>query len=226
MAEEQELTPEEKLLKVIQKDDTVASDASSVATVGDEKDAAPIAKSGMSGDSPVSLSVINKVLVLAALVAIGFSGYEIYDNMPKEEIVFDATDLNLSGDDQAGLGASLGDTLDMFDDIRITGIPPDPWDPKKGKKPIAELKGWRAYVRDNFKVLASSTVMKQMADGSKKSVVEAIVMDTKEKKMHFLQVGNDITILENKVRVNKISDKTVELVCEEESQIIGEKAKK
>jgi len=68
--------------------------------------------------------------------------------------------------------------------------------------------------------------MKQMADGGRKSVVEAIVMDTKEKKMHFLQVGDFITILENKIEVDKISDKTVELLYEEESQTIGGKAEK
>ncbi len=229
MAKEQELTPEEKLLEVIQKGDTapqgVSSDATGDALIGDGQDTAVVTKRGATGDSPVSLKVINRILVLVALVAIGFSAYEIYGNMPKEGSVFAETELDLTTEDQTALVASLSDTLDMFHTTRITGIPPNPRPVPKDE--FGEiLEGWRAYVRDNFKMLALSKVMKAGTGANGEIVDEAIVMDTKLKKMLFLQVGQDIMITDKKVRVDKISEKTVEFACEDDCQIIGDTGKK
>ncbi len=222
----EELTPEEKLLQVIQKGDASAPGATSVASspvIGDEKDSTPSAKSSAFGENPVSLKLINRILVVATLVAIGFSAYEIYGNIPKEEMKFATSELDVSSESDAGLVSSLSDTLNMFDKSRITGLS------TIGRKGTVSgegtsdgPKGWRAYVRDNYKVLARSKVEKTGADGRVETVVEAIVMDTKLQKMYFFQVGQNIRINDKSVQVDKISDKTVELVCETEHQVFGD----
>ena len=230
MADIDELTPEEKLLEVIQKGDTSAPGATSVASrtvIGDEVDSTPIAKSSAFGENPISLKLINRILIFATLVAIGFSAYEIHGNIPQEEKTFAVSELDISANEDSSFVSSLSDTLNMFDKTRITGISTiGRDDPKPGEDPIDGLKGWRAYVRDNFKVLARSKVEKAGVDGRVETVVEAIVMDTKLQKMYFFQVGQNIMINDKSVQVDKISDKTVELVCETEHQIFGDTANK
>lgn len=229
MADEQDLTPEEKLLEVIQKGDTPAkgraSDALGSDMIGDGNDAVADTKHRGMNESPVSLKAINRILVVLALVAIGFSAYEIYGNMPKEDVTFASSNLDLNIANQSNLVATADDTLDMFHSTRITGIPPNPR-PTLDDRMGPVLDGWRAYAHDNLKFLAISKFEKKKLDGTKETVVEAIVMDTKAKKMLFLQVGQYITLSDMKVRVDKIGDKTVEFVCEDDRQIIGDTEKK
>jgi hypothetical protein len=230
MADREELTPEEKLLEVIQKGDTSAPRSTSVTSstvIGDEPDSGITAKSSAFGETPVSLQLINRILVFATLVAIGFSAYEIYANIPKEEKTFAVAELDISAEGDSSLVSSLSDTLNMFDHTRITGLSTiGPSDSELDEGTSDGPKGWRAYVRDNFKVLARSKVEKAGANGRAETVVEAIVMDTKLQKMYFFQVGQNIIINDKSVQVDKISDKTVELVCETEHQIFGDTANK
>ena len=227
MAEEQELTPEEKLLKVIQKGDAPAQDAgsggSAASILGEGQDSKPISKSG---DSPVKIGAVNNLLVLLAVIALCFSGYEIYRNMPKPAEVFSTAELDLSDSGETLVVASLSDTIDMFDTKRIFGKPPEPWDPGKGRPPPEAFEGWRAYARDNLEFKGLSTVVRQKPDGGSEKVLEAIVMDTKAKRMHFLRVGSKMEIKKKDVRVDKIEGKELIFVCEDESLAIGNPGKK
>jgi len=222
MAEEQELTPEEKLLKVIQKGDTPAGNISTDLGGGD---AADIKSVTPAGESPVKLSTINTLLVFLTFIALGFSGYEIYCNFPQDAESYSPAELHLASGNEVLTIATLSDTRDMFTKARIFGRPP-----KKIKQgpagPLPPDKGWRAYARDNLEFKARSTVIKKQPDGSSKSVLEAIVMDTKQKKMHFLEVGAKIRILDQDVYIDKINGTELVLVCGDEHLTIGEPALK
>ncbi len=222
MAEEQELTPEEKLLKVIQKGDAptlnVGDELSGGATEGDAKDSKSVLKSG---DSLIKLSTINTLLVFLALIALGFSGYEVYLNLPQPNKIYSSAEWNQSSANEVLVVASLSDTRDMFTKSRIFGRPPKKIkeDPDKKKSP---RKGWRAYARNNLEFKGRSTVIKKQPDGSSKSVLEAIVMDTKLKKMHFLVTGAKIRILDQDIYIDEINGDELVLVCGDERLTIGE----
>jgi hypothetical protein len=66
-----------------------------------------------------------------------------------------------------------------------------------------------------------STVLVQKPGGGSRKVLEAIVMDTKAKKMHFLSVGKKVRIADKDVRVDKVEKDKVVLVYEEEVLEIG-----
>ena len=80
MAEEvvkqEELTPEEKLLEVIQKGEAsgagTAPDAS--VTLGDETDGKPVSRPMGDGGGAFQITTLNKLLVLVVVVFLGFAG--------------------------------------------------------------------------------------------------------------------------------------------------------
>jgi hypothetical protein len=231
MAGEQELTPEEKLLKVIQKGEVPQRSAGAEPlTFGDEADAEPIARGGY---GQISLAAVNRILVLLILVVIGLSGYEVYRNQPEPEPVYSEEDLDLLDNGEKLVIASLSDTLDMFSARRIFGKPPERWvsGPDHGPKP---MQGWRAYVRDNMELTGLSKVIVQQDDGSTRNVMEAIVMDTKKKKMHFLRVdskihlsiGDKTHLIEQDIRVDKIEGNKLTFTHGKESITIGETSEK
>jgi hypothetical protein len=111
----------------------------------------------------------------------------------------------------------------MFTKSRIFGRPPRKIKPGPTDPNIPD-KGWRSYARDNLQFKGRSTVIKKQPDGSSKSVLEAIVMDTKLKKMHFLVTGAKIRISDQDVYIDKINGNELVLVCGEERLTIGEPA--
>jgi hypothetical protein len=145
--------------------------------------------------------------------------------LPQPGKVYGPAELDLISGDKVFVVATLSDTRDMFTKSRIFGRPP-----KKVKQgplgPKTPDKGWRAYARDNLEFKARSTVIKKQADGSSKSVLEAIVMDTKQKKMHFLEVGAKIRVLDQDIYIDKINGNELVLVCGDERLTIGEPASK
>ena len=207
MAEEQELTPEEKLLQVIQDGDNPGA-----GLLGDDEDASSAAvgaEPSEVGGSRVGFRLFNIIFVLITLVALGLSGYEVYRNLPQPEEHYEPAELDLS---VAGIVTNvvpMSDVLDMFADRRIFGRPPDRPGGGDGGDGPAPITGWRAYVRDNFEFKGRSTVMRQRDDGRSENVLEAIIMDTKAQKMHFLSVGKKVRVLDKTVRVDKIGLKTV-----------------
>ncbi len=218
MAEdEQELTPEEKLLEVIQKGEAAADGtADSSATLGDESDGLPVARPIVTSGGVFSVGVLNNVLGLAAILLLALCGYEMYRNLPQPAKVYSSTDMEFKKGGEVLALASLSDTLDMFSKRRILGVPPKPWEPEHNGLSIEELKGWRAYARDNLKLMGMSDVQRETAGGDTVSVLEAIVMDTKEKKMHFLTAGQTIVLSKQDVYVDDIGDSKVELQVEDE----------
>jgi hypothetical protein len=220
MADEQELTPEEKLLEVIQKGETPqdeAPTASTGLTLGDESDGRPVSRSSASGSGPFRSRPLFHLLVLLIFALLCVSGYEIYRNLPKPEKVYSEADINLPDHGDLLVLASLSDTLDMFSRRRILGRIPRPYVAPTNGHNIEELKGWRALVRDNWKFLGTSSVQQKTDSGEMESVREAIIMDMKDGKMHFLTTGQTIVLTKQDVRVDSIDETKVELVSGEET---------
>jgi len=65
-------------------------------------------------------------------------------------------------------------------------------------------------------LMGTSDVQRESDSGETVSVLEAIVMDTKEKKMHFLTTGQTIVLSSQQVLVEEVGEKTVEFQVEDE----------
>ncbi len=226
MAEEQqELTPEEKLLEVIQKGEgaeTYGPDSAKDVTLGDESDGQPVDRAAMTVGGPIRLATVSRLLLIVAAVMLGLSGYEIYRNLPKPEAASKSSDIDLPDATETLVLASLSDTLDLFAKRRILGKMPTRARTTTTTVTIDPevLKGWRAYARDNLKLMGTSEVQRQNNAGDVERVREAILMDTKEKKMHFLTTGQTIVLNRQDVTVAGIDDASIDFVAGEEEVTI------
>ena len=202
MAEENELSPEEKLLELIQKGEPTVGESTSPSgalTLGDDSDGQTESREPQKPIS-VGLRSVNQLLALTAVALLALSGYEIYLNWPQPSNEYTPAKIDL----QAGgtlVMASLSDTLDTFAQRRITGRVPKPAPPSGRHINPDEVAGWRANVRDYFKFMGTSVVQRKMSSGEMVDVNEAIIMDTKVKKMHFLTTGDTISVNKFDVRV-------------------------
>ena len=243
---EEELTPEEKLLKVIQKGDNQepestdavdnsADDSEGKATtvVAQATGTDPVAKSGgessddtfasaehssavavsavavaSTGKSP--LRVLNRAMVAVAAVLLCISGVEMLANIrsPFPAITQEPFETTSESVASENFIADLSETLDMYSKKRIFGKP-DPVLITQVVDQTPVLAGWRAYARKNYDLMGLSMVMKQADDGSEYKIREAIVVDKKTGKMHFLSTGQTIVIEKQTVKIDEITDDNV-----------------
>ena len=92
------------------------------------------------------------------------------------------------------------------------------WD-ESSRRPEA-LDPW-AYVKDNLKLMGTSPVQRRGADDRIHDVNVAVVMDTKEKKMHFLCTGDKIRLDQVDLVVGQVGNDGVEFILNnEESTLI------
>lgn len=159
--------------------------------------------------------VLNRIMALAALAFILLAGYETYLNVPADVIPLQTGDIHLKAEPAfATAPATLSDTLDMFARRRIIGQPP-PNAATNITTNAVILIGWRAYARENLSLIGMSDV-KRMSQGTEQVLREAIVMDNKLKKMHFLTEGKSLVLAEQDVSVVRIGESTVDLKQGEE----------
>jgi len=216
MAEQKELTPEEKLLKVIQKGEPKVESAGKPDTDTPPESAPQDTVQAIAGTSSSGrgLQAFNRILTLAAIGFVLLACYETYLNVPAEVIPFLAGDINLDAADSFTPPATLSDTLDMFARRRILGQPP-----RTNTEPTAvtnaPMIGWRAYGRENLSLIGMSDV-KRVLDGVEQTQREAILMDNKLKKMHFLTEGKSLILSEQDVAVSRIGESFVEFKFGEE----------
>jgi len=219
MADEKQLTPEEKLLRVIQKGDpaTAASvDAATDGGAGASAGLAPETTAMASGIPPTGrgLVVLNRFLGAVAALFLLLAGYETYLNLPANATVYPDEPLEIgeyAGDVPT---VSLSDTLDMFAERRIFGQVKLPVDTPDSTN-VVSLIGWRAYARENLTLKGMSDV-KSMQDGVEQTVREAIVKDNKINKMLFLRAGSTLILAEQAVSVTGVEGSVVELRMGEE----------
>lgn len=220
MADGEELTPEEKLLRVIQKGDgpapnnersaadtalpSEAGDDSKVTALGSEK---PAAGRG--------LVLLNRILGMAAILFLLLAGYETYLNIPVRATVYTPETLAFDERSFDGPIASISDTLDKFAERRIFGQVERPVVNPPGSTNTVNLLGWRAYARDNLSLMGMSDVKREQA-GIEQVVREAIVMDKKQKEMHFLTAGKTLMLAEQKVTVSRVEEAAIELKRDDE----------
>ncbi len=221
MADDQELTPEEKLLRVIQKGESPPPGAGIAAGAGGADsglDVAAETSAIASGIPPAGrgrgLALLNRVLAAAAVLFLLLAGYETYLNMPANATVYPAQPLEIGASSLDIQTASLSDTLDMFARRRIFGGVERPV-VTPGNTNIVNLIGWRAYARENLTLMGMSDV-KSMQEGVEQTVREAIMMDNKVKKMHFLREGSTLVLAEQAVSVSSVGETVVELRMGEE----------
>lgn len=217
MAVEQELTPEEKLLQVIQKGEPRT--ATSI-PAGDVPVDVPLMDSLSTVSAKTStrgLVLLNRALAAVAVVFLMLAGGETYRNFPTQAVAYPSEELDLSAGDAGRVDPpSLNDTLKIFDEKRIFGAAPKQEGPGPAITNITSFVGWRAYARENFSLMGMSDV-KHVEDGVEKIQREAIVMDNKAKKMYFLTEGKVLSVAEQEVTVARVDDSLVELRVGEES---------
>jgi hypothetical protein len=215
MPDEQDLTPEEKLLRVIQKGDPSPLNAGrvagegSVATEADDAAGDPAAIVPELRRGGRGLTLTNRLLASAALFFLLLAGYETYLNMPAAATVYPAEPLEIGARSFEGPAVSLGDTLDMFARRRVFGQPERAVIMPSNTN-VVNLIGWRAYARENLTLMGMSDVTSRQ-DGSEKIVREAIMMDNKVRKMHFLREGSTLIVAEQEVSVSSVGETAVEL---------------
>lgn len=219
MADEEELTPEEKLLRVIQKGDSPPPNADLAlggGAVAPETDVTAESTAIVSGIPPTGngLRTVNRALAAAAVLFLLLAGYETYLNLPANATVYPPETLVLGERSADVPTVSLSHTLDMFALRRVFGSAPRT-DLPPGTITNAPPTGWRAYARENLALMGTSEV-KRMRDGVEEVVREAIVMDNKLKKMHFLRVGSTLMLAEQKVDVTSVEETAIELSRGEE----------
>ncbi len=209
MADEQELTPEEKLLQVIQKGESkVETDPGSEPGRKPETDASVVLR--RSRGSVAAVSMTNRILAIAAALLVLLAGYESWLQLPQEGPLYAPENLDLNKTSLSMVTASLSDSLDQFARRRIFGVPPPREDPELQGVPTTTLIGWRAYARENLRLMGMSEI-KQDTGGAGRTTMEAIVMDNQIKKMHFLQEGQALVIAEQEITVSRIGDSSLEL---------------
>ncbi len=223
MAVEQELTPEEKLLKVIQKGEpkTVPEERTprkETAAQSEPVEITAVAANPLRSGS--GLRYVNRISTIAALVFIGLSVYETYRNLPGTPVQLPPEELIVNASLTIPVTATLNDTRDMFALRRIFGQPP-PVVATNTPPPtkIANLIGWRAYARENFSLMGMSDI-KRTEDGIELITREAILMDNKVKRMQFLKEGQTLIISEQEVAVSRVGETFVELKHGEEALTI------
>ena len=219
MADEQELSPEEKLLRVIQKGEPAAAQAASPVDDGlaaSGTSAAENTGTAASGVPPTGRSVVvlNRLLAAAAVLFLLLAGYETYLNVPANATVYDAESIDIGPRSGISPDISLSDTLDMFARRRVFGQVERPV-VNPGSTNTIILIGWRSYARENLSLMGMSDV-KLMQDGGERTVREAIVMDNKLKKMYFLRVGSTLVLAEQEVGVASVGETAIELKKGEE----------
>jgi hypothetical protein len=217
MAAEQELTPEEKLLKVIQKGEPKAEPTEKTLGKAPEEGNSPepVAVESALPSAGRWMTVVNRILAAAAIVFLLLAGYESYLNFPTPAVAYPADTLALDATVPALPPATLSDTLDMFAKRRVFGQPPPAATTSVGTTNTVNLIGWRAYARENLTLIGMSDV-KRSQDGGEKTQREAIVMDNKVKKMHFLTDGKTLILAEQEVAVSQVGDAFVEFKLGEE----------
>ncbi len=203
MAAENDMTPEEKLLRMIQKGgaETSAPDVPEAAPVlGDNGDAGAPASPRRAATGLHIRGLARLLSLLAALLA-GGAAYEIYANLPSALWAPPPVDLAFLATSQAPELPRIDDTLDMFAKRRLFG-PPTSGTPTNI---IDVAYGWRAYVRDNFKIMGISWLDRTGSDGQPRRVSEAIVVDNGKDLMHFLSAGQTLVIEKDEVLVEAVS---------------------
>jgi len=222
MADEQELSPEEKLLRVIQKGEPPVAPSTPPVDGGLAASETPAAdNTGIASGVPPTgrgIVVLNRLLAAAAALFLLLAGFETYLNVPANATIYAAESIDIGPRSGTSPDVSLSDSLDMFARRRIFGLAERPV-VTPGSTNTIILIGWRAYARDNLTLMGMSDV-KLMQDGGDQTVREAIVMDNKEKKMHFLRVGSTLVLAEQEVTVSNVDETTIELKKGDEVLII------
>jgi len=166
------------------------------------------------GRSGQGYRLSQRLFVLAGLVLSLFSVYETFSNQPVASPSltprsFDAVKVPVLAD-----GASLAETIDMFERRRIFG-PPPPDGPGSGEEPVP-VRGWRTEVRENWDLKGTSVVPGNEGE----QILEAIVFDKRSESLQFLRAGQRAQILDKDVQVARIDADRVELRLGEEVLVL------
>jgi len=218
MAAETDITPEEKLLRVIRKGGAAES-----RDVPAEPAAEPAAD-GMDAERAVTpavaavpsgrvLGATCRLLVLATLLLAAGGAYELVKAVPEPEAAPPPPDRAFLEATAALRLPRVEDTIDQYARRRIFGRPPS--------VPIAHdpdpqvLRGWRAEVRDHYRLMGISIVEQTIADGTRRPIREAIILDGRSGNMHFVSTGKRLVIKEDHVTVQEVLPDAVVLKSDE-----------
>ena len=208
MAAETDITPEEKLLRVIQKGGAGGSADAPTEPVAEAlpangTDVTRTVAPPRTGDPTGRvLRVACRLLTLAALLLIAGSAYELVQAIPEPESAPPPPDRAFLEAAVAVRLPRVEDTIDRYARRRIFGRPPTT--PIVPEEERTILRGWRAEVRDHFRLMGISIVQQAGPDGTRRPVREAIVLDSRSGNMHFVSAGKSLVIKEDHVTVRDV----------------------
>ncbi len=208
MATETDITPEEKLLRVIQKggaggpEDSPAEPAAGAASANGTDVARTVAPPVAGDPASRILRLTCRLLAVATLLLVAGGAYELVRAIPEPESAPPPPDHAFLEATAAVRLPRVEDTIDQYARRRIFGRPPTVSpvpDPR-----MAVLSGWRQRVRDDFRLMGISIVQQTAPDGTHRMVREAIVLDARSGNMHFVSAGKSLVIKEDHVTVRDV----------------------
>jgi len=191
------------------------------AAAGEEKTgpviaAGPVVPIGPARAPRFGVGVVNRILAALVLLMVGFAAYEIYASIRTPLVKSDAP-AEGTGYEIAEVPASdlppIEEVIGIFRKRPIIGEPKQQTPPQGPKQP-PPTPPFQRYADQNMNLIGLSTPEGDPQAG------EAIVVDTKADKMHFLRVGQELTIEGNTVTLKQITaDYVVFGVGEEEVRV-------
>jgi hypothetical protein len=216
-----ELTPEEKLLKVIQQGGKPVA-----ATVVPRSPVAPtplplsvetMAVPVSSGTAALGIALLRRVLTAATVALIALVIYELYRNIPEPPVASGAIDSPLVSVEGVPEALGIAAVTDRFDDRRITGIAGDDLPLEQLGKSAA---AWIGQLHKKYKFMAISEVESSPGAGGE-LVTEAIVLDKLTKTIQFIRSGQFIQVGGKEVLVKAITEKAVEFELGSDSMTLS-----
>jgi hypothetical protein len=215
-----ELTPEEKLLKVIQQGGkpvpmtpmpvppapTLEATSSSSSSPSSAAPAATRCMPVSRGTAALGISLLRRVLISVTVALLALVAFELYHNLPEPVAAPAAINRPLVAMDLSEAATPIGEATAQYDARRIFGIAGEEPGPVRTSLTVV---AWIGQVHEKYKFMAISEVDASGSTGSE-PVVEAIVLDKFTKTIQFLREGQIVRFGGTEVVVKAITENAIE----------------
>ena len=162
------------------------------------------------------IGTVNRILAALVLLMVGFAAYEIYASMrtplAPSTVPAGTTRYTIAEVPEGDL-PPIEEVLDVFKNRPIIGEPKEKPEPRGPQQP-PPVTPFQRYAKENMNLIGLSAPTGDPQAG------EAIIVDTKADKMHFLRVGQELAIEGKNVTLARITaDYVVFQVGEEEVRV-------
>ncbi len=213
-----EMTPEEKLLKVIQQGG--APVAATAAPSPEPTPAVPldhIALPVSSGTAALGIGLLRRVLIAATVALLVLVCIELYRHLPPPAEPPAPLESPLVVVEAAEATIPIADVAEHYDRRRITGIAGEE---AQLRGVVAAVVPWIAQLHEKYRFMALSEVEPSAATGGD-PVIEAIVMDKFVKTIQFIRQGQTVQVGDYQVLVKAITESGIEFESGSDSMTLS-----